>query len=83
MGPDASADNRKLCRQDGIQPFIREAGEPRGAGRGAVRCVGEHDRAWSPGNQRLERRQDRLGRIILALLTAACIFSIANRLSAI
>jgi hypothetical protein len=33
-------------------------------------------------NKRLDRRQDRLGRIILALLTAACIFIIANRLSA-
>jgi hypothetical protein len=29
----------------------------------------------------LDRRQDRLGRIILALLTAACVFILANRLS--
>ena len=78
----ASADNRRLCRQGGIQPFIREVGEPHGSGLGAVRCVVEHDCAWLLANKRLDRRQDRLGRIILALLTAACIFIIANRLSA-
>jgi hypothetical protein len=33
-------------------------------------------------NKRLDRRQDRLGHIILALLTAACIFIVANRISA-
>jgi hypothetical protein len=32
-------------------------------------------------NKRLDRRHDRLGRIILALLIAACIFILANRLS--
>jgi hypothetical protein len=32
-------------------------------------------------NKRLDRRQDRLGRIILTLLQAACIFIIANRIS--
>ena len=77
-----SADNRRLCRQDGIQPFIREAGEPHGSGLGSVRCVVEHDCAWLLANKRLDRRQDRLGRIILALLTTACIFIIANRISA-
>ena len=77
-----SADNRRLCLRDGIQPFIREAGEPHGSGLGAVRCVVEHDCAWLLANKRLDRRQDRLGRIILALLTAACIFIIANRISA-
>jgi transposase len=77
----ASADNRRLCRQDGIQPFIREVGEPHGSGLGAVRCVVEHDCAWLLANKRLDRRQDRLGRVILALLNAACIFVIANRLS--
>ena len=77
-----SADNRALCRQDGIQPHIREVGEPHGSGLGSVRCVVEHDCAWLLANKRLDRRQDRLGRIILALLTAACIFIIANRLSA-
>jgi hypothetical protein len=36
--------------------------------------VVEHDCAWLLANKRLDRRQDRLGRVILALLTAACIF---------
>ena len=40
----------------------------------------EHDCAWLLANERLDRRQDRLGRAILALLTAACIFVIAKRI---
>ena len=48
---------------------------------GAVRCVVEHDCAWLLANKRLDRRHDRLGRVILALLTAACIFIIAKRVS--
>ena len=77
-----SAENRGLCLQDGIQPCIRKVGEPHGSGLGSVRCVVEHDCAWLLANKRLDRRQDRLGRMILALLTAACIFIIANRISA-
>jgi hypothetical protein len=77
-----SADNRQLCLQDGIQPSIREIGAPHGSGLGSVRCIVEHDGAWLLANKRLDRRQDRLGRVILALLTAACIFIIANRISA-
>jgi hypothetical protein len=77
-----SAENRGLCLQDGIQPYIRKVGEAHGSGLGAVRCVVEHDCAWLLANKRLDRRQDRLGRVILALLTAACIFIIANRISA-
>jgi transposase len=75
-----SAANRDLCLRDGIQPRIREVGAPHGSGLGAVRCVVEHDCAWPLANKRLDRRQDRLGRVILALLTAACIFLIANRI---
>ena len=75
-----SAANRDLCRRDGVQPRIREVGAPHGSGLGAVRCVVEHDCAWLLANKRLDRRQDRLGRVILALLTAACIFLIANRI---
>jgi transposase len=75
-----SADNRALCLRDGIQPYIREVGRPHGSGLGAVRCVVEHDCAWLLANKRLDRRHDRLGRVILALLTAACVFVIANRL---
>jgi hypothetical protein len=75
-----SAANRGLCLRDGIEPHIREVGAPHGSGLGAVRCVVEHDCAWLLANKRLDRRQDRLGRIILALLTAACVFVVANRL---
>ena len=76
-----SADNRGLRLRDGIEPHIRKVGEPHGSGLGAVRCVVEHGCAWLLTNKRLDRRQDRLGRVILALLTAACIFIIANRIS--
>src|SRR5690242_8550354 len=76
-----SAENRGLGAREGIRPCIREVGAPHGSGLGAVRCVVEHDCAWLPAEKRLERRQDRLGRVILALPTAACIFLIANRLS--
>jgi transposase len=75
-----SAENRNLCLRDGIQPRIREVGGAHGSGLGSVRCIVEHDCAWLLANKRLDRRQDRLGRTILALLTAACIFVIANRL---
>ena len=77
-----SAGNRGLCLRDDIQPCIRKAGEPHGSGLGSVRCVVEHGCAWLLANKRSDRRQDRLGRMILALLTAACIFIIARRISA-
>jgi transposase len=77
-----SANNHALCLHDGIQPPIREVGEPHGSGLGSVRCVVEHGCAWLLANKRLDRRHDRQGRIILALLQAACIFLIANRVSA-
>ena len=77
-----SADNRWPCLRDGVQPHIRKVGEPHGSGLGKVRCVVEHGCAWLLANKRLDRRHDRLGRIILALLTAAAIFIVANRLSA-
>src|SRR5919198_1264757 len=76
-----SAENRWLCERDGILPMIRQIGEPHGSGLGAVRCVVEHVNAWLLANKRVDRRNDRLGRIIHALLTAACIFVIANRLA--
>src|SRR3954465_3570941 len=77
-----SAENRDLCRRDGIQPHIRKIGQAHGSGLGRVRSVVEHDCAWLLANKRLDRRRDRLGHIILALLTAACIFIVANRISA-
>ena len=76
-----SVENRGLCLQDGIQPHIREVGAPHGSGLGAVRCVVEHGCAWLLANKRLDRRHDRQGRIVLALLQAACIFLVANRVS--
>ena len=48
---------------------------------GTVRCVVEHANAWLLANKRLDRRNDRLTIIIDALLTAACIFVIANRIT--
>ena len=75
-----SAENRGLCLRDGIEPHIRQVGAPHGSGLGAVRCIVEHACAWLLANKRLDRRHDRLGRVILALLTAACIFVIANRI---
>jgi len=77
-----SAENRDLCLRDGIEPHIRKVGEAHGSGLGSVRCVVEHDCAWLLANKRLDRRHDRLGRVILALLTAACIFIVANRIHA-
>ncbi len=76
-----SAENRRLCQAEGILPLIRERGEPHGSGLGSVRCVVEHANAWLLANKRLDRRNDRLTIIIDALLTAACIFVIANRLT--
>ena len=69
-----SAENRARCLRHGIQPRIRKIGAAHGSGLGRIRCVVEHDCAWLLANKRLDRRQDRLGRVILALLTAACIF---------
>ena len=59
----------------------RDRGEPHSSGLGTVRCIVEHANAWLLANKRLDRRNDRLTNIIDALLTAACIFVIANRLT--
>src|ERR687883_1634493 len=76
-----SAENRGLCERDGILPVIRQIGEPHGSGLSTVRCVVEHANAWLLANKRLDRRNDRLAIIIDALLIAACIFVLANRLA--
>jgi hypothetical protein len=76
-----SAENRRICLREGTRPRIRKVGEPNGSGLGEVRCVVEHGCAWLLAHERLDRRQDRLARIILALLTAA-IFIVADRLAA-
>jgi transposase len=75
-----SAANRELCGREGILPVIRQSGEPHGSGLGTVRRIVENVNAWLLANKRLDRRNDRLGLIIDALLTAACIFVVANRL---
>jgi len=75
-----SADNRWLCLREGIQPIIRKIGQPHGSGLGQVRCIVEHVNAWLLANKRLDRRHDRRGAIVDALLTAACIFVVAARL---
>jgi len=74
------AENRRLCLRDGLQPFVREVGAPHGSGLGTVRRIVEHGCARLPADERLDRRHDRLGRVVLALLTAACISVVANRL---
>src|SRR5215203_2092446 len=76
-----SAENRRLCAVEGILPLIRERGELHGSGLGAVRCVVEHASAWLLANKRLDRRTDRSTSVIDGLLTTACIFVIANRLT--
>jgi hypothetical protein len=76
---DAAYDSG-ICLRHGVQPYIRKVGEPHGSGLGTVRCVVEHACAWLLANKRLDRRQDRLGRVVLALLNAACIFIVANRI---
>lgn len=75
-----STDNRWLCLREGIQPIIRKSGQPHGSGLAQVRCIVEHANAWLLANKRLDRRHDRLGAIVDALLTAACIFVVAARL---
>jgi len=76
-----SADNRWLCLREGIQPRIRKIGSGLGSGLGGVRSVVENANAWLLNNKRLDRRHDRSAAIIQSLLTAACIFVIANRLA--
>ena len=77
-----SADNRGLCRRDGIQLCIRKVGEAHGSGLGSIRGVVEHGGAWLLADKRLDRRQDRLSRMTLGLLTIACILIVANRVRA-
>jgi hypothetical protein len=75
-----SAENRGLCWREGILPVIRQSGEPYGSGLGTVRRIVENVNAWLLANKRLDRRNDRLALIIDALLTAAGVWVIANRL---
>lgn len=76
-----SADNRWLCLREGIQPVIRHKGTDHGSGLGVMRSIVENANAWILNNKRLDRRQDRSATVIQSLLTAACIFIVANRLA--
>jgi hypothetical protein len=78
---DRPQSHRPRQGRDQVQSRIREVGAPHGSGLGAVRCVVEHDCAWLLASKRLDRRHDRLGRVILSLLTTACIFVVANRIN--
>lgn len=49
-------------------------------GLGQVRWIIEHANAWLLASKRLDRRHGRLGAIVDALLTAACILVVAARL---
>ncbi|MBP2300860.1 hypothetical protein [Azospirillum picis] len=51
-------------------------GELHGAGLGKNRCVVDPGCAWILARKRLNRRQGRLGRILLALLITAAVFFI-------
>ena len=53
-----SADNRRLCLDQGIQPYIRQIGEAHGSGLGTVRSVVEHDCAWLLVHRPLENERD-------------------------
>ena len=72
---------RMVTLRQGVQPHIRKIGSPHGSGLGAIRCVVEYVNAWLLANKRLDRRNERLGKIVDALLITACIFMIANRLA--
>jgi hypothetical protein len=78
-----SADNRWLCLREGLQPVIRHKGTEHGSGLGVVRSIVENANAWILNNKRLDRRHDRSAAVIQSLLTAACIFVIANRQAAV
>ena len=76
-----SAANRGLCWREGILPVIRHSGDPHGSGLGTVRRIVENVTAWLLANKRLDRRNDRSAFSVDALLTAACIGVVANRLA--
>ena len=78
-GYDAEA-NRDLCRRSGAKPRIHMRGRPHGSGLGKRRWPVERSLAWVLLNKRLDRRWDRKGFIIEALLRGACIFTALSKL---
>jgi transposase len=78
-GYDAEA-NRDLCRHSGAEPCIHMRGQPHGSGLGQRRWPVERSLAWVLENKRLDRRYDRKGAIVEALLRGACIFTAVSKL---
>jgi transposase len=78
-GYDAAA-NRDLCRRSGVAPCIHTRGQPHGSGLGQRRWPVERSLAWVLENKRLDRRYDRKGVIVEALLRGACILTAASKL---
>jgi transposase len=78
-GYDAEA-NRDLCRRSGAEPCIHTRGQPHGSGLGQRRWPVERSLAWLLENKRLDRRYDRKGFIVEALLRGACIFTAVSKL---
>jgi hypothetical protein len=75
-----SRENRWRCLREGIQPMIRKRGSEHGSGLGVVRSVVERIIEKLLRYKRLDRRHDRSSTIIRSLLTAACIFIIAEEI---
>jgi hypothetical protein len=67
--------------RDGIQPMIRKSGRAHGSGLGVVRSMAKRVIEWLLRLKRPDRRQDRSATIIRSLLTAACIFILAEELA--
>jgi hypothetical protein len=59
--------------------MIRKAGTEHGSGLRAVRSIVERVLERLLRHKRLDRRQDRSSTIIRSLLTAACIFILAEK----
>jgi transposase len=73
--------NRDVCRQQGVEPFIRRRQEGHGSGLGKVRHIVENALSWLLSNKRLDRRHDRSTRVIQSLLNFACVYVVAHRLA--
>jgi transposase len=78
-GYDAEA-NRDICRHSGAEPCIHKRGQPHGSGLDKRRWPVERSLAWVLENKRLDRRYDRQGFIVEALLRGACILTAVSKL---
>jgi IS5 family transposase len=75
-----SRENRWHGLREGIRPMIRRGGSEHGSGLGAVRSVVERVIEKLLRYKRLDRRQDRSSTLIRSLLTATCIFILAEEI---